>query len=110
MPVSVTMIKSFFKLVEKKEKKESFQIIFAGKVSEKKGVCSLLRAFSYLPYPKEKLKVVLAGGHGPEEEYEQIQQLAIECRYPVQFLGMLSQAELAEQFSTKRCIYTPFFF
>ena len=83
---------------------------FAGKVSEKKGVCSLLRAFSYLPYPKEKLKVVLAGGHGPEEEYEQIQQLAIECRYPVQFLGMLSQAELAEQFRQSDVFILPSFF
>ena len=102
--------KIFFQTGEKKEKKESFQIIFAGKVSEKKGVCSLLRAFSYLPYPKEKLKVVLAGGHGPEEEYEQIQQLAIECRYPVQFLGMLSQAELAEQFRQSDVFILPSFF
>ena len=102
--------KIFFQTGEKREKKESFQIIFAGKVSEKKGVCSLLRAFSYLPYPKEKLKVVLAGGHGPEEEYEQIQQLAIECRYPVQFLGMLSQAELAEQFRQSDVFILPSFF
>ena len=102
--------KIFFQTGEKKEKKESFQIIFAGKVSEKKGVCSLLRAFSYLPYPKEKLKVVLAGGHGPEEEYEQIQQLAMECRYPVQFLGMLSQAELAEQFRKSDVFILPSFF
>ena len=102
--------KIFLQTGEKKgRRKESFQIIFAGKVSEKKGVCSLLRAFSYLPYPKEKLKVVLAGGHGPEEEYEQIQQLAIECRYPVQFLGMLSQAELAEQFRQSDVFILPSF-
>lgn len=58
---------------------------------------------------KRKLKVVLAGGHGPEEEYEQIQQLAIECRYPVQFLGMLSQAELAEQFRQSDVFILPSF-
>ena len=56
------------------------------------------------------MKVVLAGGHGPEEEYEQIQQLAIECRYPVQFLGMLSQAELAEQFRQSDVFILPSFF
>ena len=53
--------KIFFQTGEKKGEERIVSDIFAGKVSEKKGVCSLLRALSYLPYPKEKLKVVLAG-------------------------------------------------
>ena len=89
---------------------ERKRIIFAGKISEKKGVCSLIRSLEYLPYPEEKLEVILAGGHGPEEEYEQIQKLAQGCRYPVQFLGMVSQEALAEQFRQSDVFVLPSFF
>ena len=86
------------------------RILFAGKISEKKGVCSLLRALEYLPYPEEMLEVVLAGGHGPEEEYQMIQKLAAGAKYPVRFPGMLPQRELAEQFRQSDVFVLPSFF
>lgn len=86
------------------------KIIFAGKISEKKGVCSLLRALEYLPYPEEMLEVILAGGHGPEEEYQMIRKLAEEAKYPVRFPGMLPQRELAEQFRKSDVFVLPSFF
>lgn len=89
---------------------ERKRIIFAGKISEKKGVCSLLRALEYLPYPEEMLEVVLAGGHGPEEEYKAIRELAAESKYPVRFPGMLPQRELAEQFRQSDVFVLPSFF
>ncbi|EJW93642.1 glycosyl transferase, group 1 family protein, partial [gut metagenome] len=86
------------------------RVIFAGKISEKKGVLSLLRALSYLSYPEDELEVVFAGGHGPEEEYQRIRKLAEACRYPVKFLGMLSQIELAEEFRKSDVFVLPSFF
>ena len=100
----------FFQISEKKERTGPFQIIFAGKISEKKGVCSLLRALSDLPYREEQLKVVLAGGHGPEAEYREIRRLAADCRYPVSFPGLLSQRELADYFRQSDVFVLPSFF
>lgn len=49
------------------------RLLFAGKISEKKGVMSLLRALRLLPSSlSERLSLTLAGGHGNEEEYKEI--------------------------------------
>ncbi len=39
-------------------------MIFAGKITQKKGVKSLLRALNLLDYEKEKIQLILAGGAG----------------------------------------------
>lgn len=76
------------------------KIVFAGKISEKKGVESLIKSLTYLPYEADKLEVYLAGGAGNETEYERICGLAEKAPYPVQFLGKLDQAELAKVYNT----------
>ena len=76
------------------------RIIFAGKISVKKGVESLLRSLSYLDYEKDKIELLLAGGAGNEEEYRQIVELAKACPYPVKFLGKLPQVELAKVYNS----------
>ncbi len=81
---------------KEKMRKSYFQIAFAGKVSEKKGVFSLIRALDRLSVAPEQLRVKLAGGYGTKEEYEKIRGLAEESRYTVEFLGMLRQSELAD--------------
>ena len=53
------------------------RIAFAGKISVKKGVESLIRSLDYLGYEKERIELLLAGGAGNEEEYEQIVELDI---------------------------------
>lgn len=75
------------------------RLIFAGKLSEKKGVMSLLRSLSYLKLPPEKLELYLAGSSGNQKEYKAIQSLAGSCPYPVIFLGRLSQTELAAAYN-----------
>lgn len=84
-----------------REKSEQTAIIFAGKISEKKGVESLIRSLSYLPYEREKILVYLAGGAGNATEYDRILKLAEKAPYPVHFLGKLSQMELAKMYN--RC-------
>lgn len=82
-------------------------VIFAGKLAEKKGVMSLLRAVRQIktPFPLE-----LAGGAGNEQELLEIQQLAKACRHPVDFLGRLDQPRLAEAFNQCTLFVLPSFY
>lgn len=82
-----------------RKESEQTKIIFAGKISEKKGVESLIRSLSYLPYAHDKIEVCLAGGAGNEEEYERIVALAANAPYNVKFLGKLTQTELAKVYN-----------
>lgn len=76
------------------------KIVFAGKISEKKGVESLIRSLTYLPYEADKLELYLVGGAGNETEYARICGLAEKAPYPVHFLGKLDQTELAKVYNT----------
>lgn len=96
--------------------KEPVRLIFAGKIAEKKGVMSLLRALTRLAedekrsFPSESICLSLAGSTGNEEEYEAICRLAEECPYEVQFLGRLSQDELAKAYQACDIFVLPSFF
>ncbi len=76
------------------------RIAFAGKISVKKGVESLIRSLNYLGYEKEKIELLLAGGAGNEAEYHRIVELSKECPYTVKFLGKLPQEELAKVYNS----------
>lgn len=95
---------------KKTEQKPYKQLAFAGKVTEKKGIFSLLRALEMLSVKPENLVVKIAGGHGGREEYEEICRLARECRYPVIFLGSLQQEALAEVFRQSDVFVLPSLF
>lgn len=86
------------------------RMIFAGKIAEKKGVISLLRSLSLLPYRRECIEVLLAGGAGNEEEYEEIVELAKSCPYQVTFLGRMPQPELAKMYNMCDIFVLPSFF
>lgn len=93
-----------------KEEKTYAQIAFAGKVTEKKGIFSLLRALEKLPYSSEQIVVKIAGGMGEKQEYERICELAEKSKYMIQFLGALSQRELAEVFQESELFVLPSFY
>lgn len=90
------------------------RLLFAGKISEKKGVMSLLRALRLLPSSlSERLSLTLAGGHGNEEEYKEILDLAspeLGCPCPVRFAGRLSQTELAQLMNGSDIFVLPSFY
>lgn len=94
----------------KTEKLRKKQIAFAGKVTEKKGIFSLLRAVEKLPYDENELAIKIAGGIGTKQEFEEICKLAKESRYPITFLGLLSQQELAETFCQSDVFVLPSFY
>lgn len=100
----------FFVSPERKEKTEKQRLIFAGKISEKKGVMSMLRSISYIQHAESRIEIALAGGYGNEAEYEEICRLAEECPCEVRFLGKLPQAELARQLNQSDILVLPSFF
>lgn len=85
------------------------RLIYVGKIAEKKGVASLIKSLAYLPWDRDFLEVYLAGGAGNRKEYDWIVSLAENCRYPVHFLGKLSQKELAEEYNKSDVFVLPSF-
>lgn len=86
------------------------QIVFAGKVTEKKGIFSLLYAVEKLPYKENQLTIKIAGGVGTEKEFRKIRKLAQESKYPITFLGSLNQEELAKLFCQSDVFVLPSFY
>ena len=85
------------------------RLIFAGKLSEKKGLYSLLRAMRLLPKP-ENYHLILAGGYGNAEEYAQICRLAETVPCHVTFAGKLSHPELAAEMNRCDAFILPSFY
>lgn len=89
---------------------KAVRIVFAGKIAEKKGVMSLLRAMDLLTPEPDEIRLFLAGGAGNQEEYEKVRELAKGCRYPVVFTGKLSQQKLAELYNACDIFVLPSFY
>lgn len=100
----------FYDCPELQKKNKKTRYIFAGKLSEKKGVMSLLKSISYIPNAEEQMELLFAGGYGNEEEYEEIQRLAKACPCNVTFLGKLTQTELAKKMNESDVFVLPSFF
>lgn len=92
------------------EHKKGVTLIFAGKLSEKKGVMSLLRSLRYLQSNPEEICLKLAGGYGNQDEYEKIKRLAEAAPYPVEFLGRLPQEALAKAYNQSDIFVLPSFY
>ena len=83
--------------------------LFAGKLSEKKGIYSLLRCLEHLEHP-ERVEVYLAGGCGSEEELENLRMLAEAAPCPVKLLGKLDQKSLAAHMNACDVFILPSFY
>ena len=83
--------------------------LFAGKLSEKKGIYSLLRCLEHLEHP-EQVEVYLAGGCGSEEELEHLRMLADASPCPVKLLGKLDQKSLAAYMNACDVFILPSFY
>ena len=91
------------------KKTEPQKIIFAGKISYKKGLASLLRALQEMKHDR-KFELYLAGSYSSEQEYKGIVELARSMDYPVTFCGALTQGELAEAFNRCQLMVLPSFY
>lgn len=94
---------------EKQNPSEKIRLIFAGKISEKKGIMSLLRATQYLQDP-DMFEIYLAGGYGKEEEFEKIRHLALVAPCYVEFLGRLNHEQLARELNKSDIFVLPSFY
>lgn len=95
------------------EKGEALDLLFAGKLGEKKGVFSLLRAMEEFYKEEGKicpLRLFLAGDNGNLEEKEAVYALAQSCSYPIYFLGRLDQEELVKFYQFSDIFTLPSFF
>ena len=95
--------------VKKSRDREKYRYIFAGKLSEKKGVYSLLRCLDQLGHP-QRAEVYLAGGCGTEEELGKLQALGENAPCPVRFLGKLDQKTLAMRMNECDAFILPSFY
>lgn len=86
------------------------RLIYAGKITQKKGVRSLVRALSLLSEPAGSLELICAGGAGNEEEYREIRELAENSPYPVMFTGRLNQRDLAGWYNRSDIFVLPSFY
>ena len=85
---------------------ESIKIIYAGKLSNSKGVPHLIMAFRNL---KDKYEIDLSlAGNGSGEEKEKILKMANENK--VRYLGNLSQKNLGEVFRKSHIFVLPSFY
>ena len=89
--------------------KAHVQLIYAGRLSEKKGVPCLLKALGRVRTEKP-VKLTLAGGYSCEEEYQKIRKLAEPLGDRVEFAGKLTQTQLAERFNQSHIFVLPSFF
>ncbi len=85
-------------------------LIYAGKITQKKGVLSLLRSLNLLNEVPGSLDLICAGGAGNEEEYHQITDYSLQCRYPVSFPGRLDQEKLADLYRSSDIFVLPSFY
>jgi glycosyltransferase involved in cell wall biosynthesis len=101
----------FFRDEEAKAARDSekFRYIFAGKLSEKKGVYSLLSCLKHLEKP-DSVEILLAGGCGSEEELAKLKTMAARCPCTVTFLGKLDQKTLACRMNQSDAFILPSFY
>lgn len=92
-------------------KGESIDLLFAGKLGEKKGVFSLLRSLEAL-YQKgrKNFRLFMVGDNGNQEEKEAVYALAKTYSYPIHFLGRLDYSDLIPWYEFSDCFLLPSFF
>ena len=88
---------------------EKTRYLFAGKLSEKKGIYSLLDCLPLLAHP-EHTELYLAGGCGTAEELAHLQALAERAPCHVELLGKLDQAALARWMNACDVFILPSFY
>ncbi len=95
---------------EEGECHEGLRIAYAGKIAEKKGVFSLLRALNNVDAPEGMaLEVYLAGGFN-QRDLSTVQDLIAGCAHPATLLGPLPQTELAKLFNASDVFVLPSYY
>ena len=86
------------------------RLVYAGKISEKKGIYSLIAALDALGWQREDFSLRMAGGWSCEAQRERAQRAIVQCGFDVTLLGPISQSRLAEEFNRGDIFVLPSFF
>lgn len=99
--------------VSEKNNTLELNIIYAGKISKKKGLLSLIRAINTISTESAentRIKLKLAGGNGSNSDFIEIQNEIKNSPHDIIFLGELSQRELAYEFNSSDLFILPSFY
>lgn len=99
--------------VLEKNKTSALNIIYAGKISKKKGVLSLVRALNAISdktIENTTINLKLAGGNGSHFDFIEIQNEIKKSPHNITFLGELSQKNLAYEFNKSDLFILPSFY
>lgn len=90
--------------------RDIIRLVYVGKIWEKKGVISLIKALDHLPYEPGRIHLEMIGGHSHEAEYKQIVDRARMSSYEIRFRGRLPQPDVAEIYRQSEVFILPSFF
>ncbi|WP_028829696.1 glycosyltransferase family 4 protein [Proteocatella sphenisci] len=92
---------------------EVLKIIYAGKISRKKGLVELIHALSSID-PQDigykSIKLSLAGGNGSLYDVAHIKEAASDSPHKVKFLGILNHDQLSKEFNRSDLFVLPSFY
>lgn len=86
------------------------RLIYAGKISEKKGVYSLISALDLLGWRREDFSLRMAGGWGDEAQHEKALAAIEQSDWDITLLGRLPQDALAREYSMADVFILPSFY
>ena len=104
---------NIFKILDKRSDIDNtfnssiIKILYVGKLSKKKGVLSLVKAFNSLK--KENLSLTLIGGAGSIEEYNEIIAECKKSKNKINVLEPMNQKELAIEYNSHDIFVLPSF-
>lgn len=85
-------------------------LVFTGKITEKKGIYSLLAALRQLPYSPRAFRLILVGDYGSPRDEQEVGALLDGLPYEVSLPGRLGHAELSELFRASDGFILPSFY
>lgn len=85
-------------------------VVYAGKISNAKGVGCLMRALRLLPINARDLEVRCFGSSGDYAEFNEIQRFAKLSPYRVRFMGRATPEELASEYQRADTFILPSFY
>ncbi len=90
---------------------ERVRLVFAGKISKKKGLASLIKALNKIAVSEKRISLTLIGGCGNKTEYDEIRTLADNCPHKIIFTGRLPKHfQVAEEFNKSDLFVLPSFY
>ena len=88
---------------------DELRLVFAGKISDKKGIYCLLDALKSCGMPRGSVTLRMAGGWPSEEQRTRAAAAIAACGHNVTLLGPLNQQQLAHEFSMGDIFVLPSF-